>query len=151
MTLQATDYFEIQALVHSYPRRLDSGDLVGLGELFRHATVHIQGVEQPLVKDPAGITKIFADFLQLYDGKPRTRHMMANLIIEPDGPGFAKASCMVTVFQQTDKLPLQPIITGEYHDRFRKLEGGWAFIERHISNDLYGDLSAHGRYDIGPA
>ncbi|WP_311269566.1 nuclear transport factor 2 family protein [Sphingobium sp. WCS2017Hpa-17] len=148
--LGAEDYFQIQALVHSYPRRLDSGDLVGLGELFRHAVVHIQGMEEPIERDPAKLTKMFADFLQLYDGKPRTRHCMANLIIEPDGDGAARASCMVVVFQQTPDFPLQPIITGDYQDRFEKIDGQWAFVERHISNDLFGNLQAHGRYAYSP-
>lgn len=148
--LSATDYFQIQALVNSYPRRLDSGDLDGLGALFKNATVHIQGVEDPIINDAARITDMFAQFLRLYDGKPRTRHSMANLIIEPDGPNAARASCMVVVFQQADGFPLQPIITGDYHDRFRKLDGEWMFVERRISNDLFGDLRAHGKYEYSP-
>ncbi|WP_336951329.1 nuclear transport factor 2 family protein [Sphingobium aromaticivastans] len=148
--LSATDYFEIQALVHSYPRLLDGGDLTGLGQLFRHAVVHIQGVDAPIVRDPAQITTMFADFLQLYDGKPRTRHCMVNLIIEPDGEDRAKGYCAVVVFQQTPDFPLQPIITGDYQDRFARIDGKWAFVERHISNDLFGDLRAHGRYEYSP-
>jgi hypothetical protein len=148
--LSAADYFQIQALVHSYPRLLDGGDLTGLGQLFRHATVHIQGVEDPIVRDPANITGMFADFLRLYEGRPRTRHSMANLIIEPDGPDAARASCMVVVFQQTPDFPLQPIITGDYQDCFAKVDGEWAFVERRITNDLFGDLRAHGRYEYRP-
>lgn len=148
--LNAVDFFEIQNLVHTYPLLLDSGRLDELGQLFRYATVYIQGVDEPIVENPARVTAMFRDFLRLYDGKPRTRHQMANLIIKPDGENMARASCSVTVFQQTPDLPLQPIITGDYQDRFEKVGDSWRFVERRIANDLFGNLSAHGRYDYSP-
>ncbi len=148
--MTAEDYFAIQNLVHRYPLLLDGGRLDELGELFADAEVHIQGRDEPIVRDPAEMTAMFRDFLRLYDGKPRTRHQMANLIIEPDGPDQARASCSVVVFQQAPDLPLQPIITGDYQDRFAKVDGSWRFIERRIANDLFGNLSAHGRWEYQP-
>jgi hypothetical protein len=119
-----------------------------MAELFRHADVYM-GSAEPVRSDPQAVARAFRDFLRLYeDGTPRTRHMTSNLIIEPDGPQRAKASCYVMVFQQTDELPLQPIIGGDYRDRFEKVGGVWRFIERHIGNDLYGNLAAHGKYQI---
>ncbi|MGI9296004.1 MAG: nuclear transport factor 2 family protein [Pseudomonadales bacterium] len=150
MMLTSADYIAIQNLIHSYPKQLDSGDLEGLGQLFACADVYFEGREEPVRKDPAAISAMFRDFLQLYEGKPRTRHIIANLILEEDASGGAVASSTVVVFQQTEALPLQPIITGDYHDRFARIDGQWQFVERRISNDLYGDLSAHGRYDIAP-
>ncbi|MDE2436976.1 MAG: nuclear transport factor 2 family protein [Sphingomonadales bacterium] len=144
-----TDLLAIQALVHSYPRRLDSGDLVGVGALFAHATVHFEGRPDPVVNDPAEVTRMFADFVRLYDGIPRTRHMICNLIVEPDGPGRARATSSVFVLQDAPGVPLQPIITGDYADRFEKVDGQWRFSERAITNDLFGNLSAHGKYAIG--
>ena len=44
---------------------------------------------------------------------------------------------------QTDTLPLQPIIAGRYHDEFRKIDGAWCFIRRHMFSDLHGNLSEH--------
>lgn len=149
--LSATDYFTIQNLIHTYPLLLDSGRLDELGALFADATVHIQGLDEPIVRDPARVTTMFRDFLQLYDGKPQTRHQMANVIIEALGENEARASCSVVVFQQTAALPLQPIITGDYQDRFARKGDGWRFIERRIANDLFGDLSAHGRYEYRPS
>lgn len=143
-----TDLLEIQKLVHAYPRRLDSGDLDGVGQLFAHATVHFEG-RDPVVCDPAEVTRSFSVFLQLYDGIPRTRHMICNLVVEPDGPGRARASSAVFVLQDAPGVPLQPIITGDYADRFEKVDGHWRFAERFITNDLFGNLSAHGRYAIG--
>jgi hypothetical protein len=55
---------------------------------------------------------------------------------------------MYTVFQQTETLPLQAIIAGRYHDRFERLEHGWAFTERRFFVDLVGDLSQHLTFDL---
>lgn len=143
------DYLAIQRLVHSYPNLLDSGDLAGLGNLFANATVHFEGRTDAVVNNPAEVTRMFADFLRLYDGIPRTRHMICNVIIEPDNAGIARATSAVFVLQAAPDLPLQPIITGDYADRFEKIEGVWRFAERFITNDLFGNLSAHGKYMIG--
>jgi hypothetical protein len=143
-----TDYLAIQALVHRYPRHLDSGDLTRLGQLFAQATVHFEGRPDPVVDDPAEITRMFADFVRLYEGIPRTRHMICNLIVEPDGPGMARATSAVFVLQDAPGVPLQPIITGDYADRFVKVEGDWRFSERFITNDLFGNLTAHGKYAL---
>lgn len=144
-----SDYIAIQKLVHSYPKHLDSGDLIGVGLLFAQATVHFEGRCDPVVNDAAEITSMFVDFVRLYDGKPRTRHMICNLIVEPDGPDAARATSAVFVLQDAPGLPLQPIITGDYKDRFEKVDGTWRFSERFITNDLFGNLSAHGRYALG--
>ena len=93
---------------------------------------------------------MFADFVRLYDGIPRTRHLMVNLIILPEGPEAARATCSVLVVQQAPGGALQPIITGDYQDRFAKTDGEWHFTERYITNDLFGDLSAHGKYEFAP-
>lgn len=148
--LDTPDYIAIQNLVHLYPKRLDSGDLTGLGELFANAAVYFQGEPEPIRNNPAEITRRFAEFLRLYDGIPRTRHAIVNLIMDELAPGRVRASSTVIVFQQADTLPLQPIITGDYLDIFEKVHGTWRYTERHISNDLYGNLSAHGRFTIGP-
>lgn len=142
------DFLAIQKLVHSYPKLLDGGDLDGLGKLFNHAAVHFESLDQPITRDPAAITGMFADFVRLYDGIPRTRHLICNLIVEPVSAVQAKATSAVIVVQATPDLPLQPIITGDYADTFEKVDGSWRFAERFITNDFFGNLSAHGKYEI---
>jgi hypothetical protein len=142
------DLMAIQKLLHSYPRHLDSGDLAGLGRLFTHAAVHFESLDQPIVGDPKAVARMFADFVRLYDGIPRTRHLICNVIVEPESAELARATSTVLVVQATPDLPLQPIITGDYRDTFEKVAGAWRFSERWITNDLFGNLSAHGKYAI---
>ncbi|AZI35005.1 hypothetical protein NT2_03_00450 [Caenibius tardaugens NBRC 16725] len=143
------DLMAIQKLIHSYPRFLDAGKLDAMGQLFASATVHFEGRDDPVVNDAAEVTRMFSDFLQLYDGIPRTRHLICNVIVEPESDVAATATSTVLVVQAAPDLPLQPIITGDYRDRFEKRNGQWHFVERYITNDLFGNLSAHGRYNIG--
>jgi len=53
------------------------------------------------------------------------------------------------VLQQTDALPLQPIICGRYHDTFQRIDGRWWFATRTMFVDLVGDLSHHLLYELG--
>ena len=142
------DYFAIQNLLFSYPFLLDSGDFDGVGELFRDATVYSGGALMA-DKDPAAVASSFRDWVITYpDGTPRTRHFLANVIIEPDGPDRAIVRSYVMVFQRTDSLPLQPVIGGDYRDVVEKADGRWRFVERRMGNDLIGNLTSHGR-DLG--
>ena len=147
--MDADDYFAIQKLIFTYPRLLDRGEIDAMAALFAYATVYFPE-QPPIHADAAAIARAYRDFLRISpDGTPRTRHVMANLIIEPDGPDRARSTSCVMVFQQTDALPLQPIIGGDYEDRLQKVDGEWRFIERRIRNDQFGDLSAHGRFRFG--
>ena len=144
--MDADDYFAIQKLIYTYPLLLDRGEIEEMAELFAHATVHVPA-QPPIHADAAAVARAYRDFLRIHaDGTPRTRHVMANLIIEPDGPDRARSTSCVMVFQQTAEFPLQPIIGGDYEDRLQKVGGRWRFVERRIRNDQVGDLSAHGRY-----
>jgi hypothetical protein len=52
------------------------------------------------------------------------------------------------VFQQTPTLPLQPIVTGRYRDRFSRVGGAWRFARRHIVVDHVGDVREHLAFDL---
>jgi hypothetical protein len=65
-----------------------------------------------------------------------------------DEAGTAAARAYYTVFQQTDELPLQPIIAGRYADTFHRVEGRWWFDTREIFVDLSGDLSHHLLFEL---
>jgi len=134
--------------MNEYCYRIDAGDIQGFADLFEAATFRIIG-------DPAGgdsgAQAVF-DRLQnviLYDGKPRTKHVMTNVEIEIDeAAGRAAAQSYITVLQAVPPdFPLQAIFSGHYHDRFDRTEHGWRFTLREISPDLIGNLSRH-RSDV---
>lgn len=147
MSLPAEDYFAIQNLVHTYPYLLDSGNFEALGRLFARCKIY-SGPNLASDCNAETATAMFRDWLYLYDGVPRTRHYLSNMIIEVESPTRAKVRTYVTVHQQTDELPLQPIIGGDYLDTVEKIDGQWRFVERRMANDLVGNLSVHGR-DLG--
>lgn len=143
--MQADDYFRIQNLLFGYPYALDRGDFDAVGRLFAHADVYSGGALMAS-KDAARVAASFRDWVITYDdGTPRTRHFLANVIIEPQGEERAVVRSYVMVFQQTDTLPLQPVIGGDYLDRVEKVDGEWRFTERHMANNQVGNLEAHGR------
>ena len=47
------------------------------------------------------------------------------------------------MFQATEALPLQPIITGRYEDKFERVDGRWRYTEKKFFVDLVGDLSQY--------
>ena len=60
-------------------------------------------------------------------------------------PRTGLARSYFVVLQQTPELPLQPIVSGRYRDRFERVDGVWRFAERRVRTDHMGDLSAHLR------
>lgn len=138
------DYFAIQNLLHRYPLLLDRGDFDAVGELFADAVVHSGGAVMA-DRDARAMAETFRSWVITYDGLPRTRHMLANLIITPDGPDRAVVTSYVMVFQQAGESPLQPVIGGDYRDTVERRDGTWRIVERRMGNDLIGDLSHHGR------
>ena len=140
-----TDRAELEALVHEYARRLDEGNLDGVAALFEHATWRSDTTGQAL----RGIDEVrpVYDRVVLYDGTPRTRHVITNLVIDLDhGATTAGARCYFTVIQGVvPGEPIQVILTGRYVDRFEKAGGSWRFADRLFITDLVGDLSRHYR------
>lgn len=141
--MQAEDYFSIQNLVFGYARLLDRGDFDGVGRLFAHADLYSQG-KLVARSDPQRVATTWRKHTIAYEnGTPRTRHFVTNLIIEPEDDGTARAESYVCVMQQTRTLPLQPVIAGDYLDRFAKVDGRWRFTERRIGTEMFGNLSGH--------
>ena len=138
----------IENLVYAYAERIDAGDLAGVAELFRHGRIEAQpGVVFEGVDAVRGLYEMST---RLYDdGTPRTRHVTTNVAIEVDDEtGTATARSYYTVFQQTDELPLQPIIAGHYHDSFHRVDGEWCFDTRQMFVDLKGDLGHHLLFEL---
>jgi 3-phenylpropionate/cinnamic acid dioxygenase small subunit len=142
----------IENLLYRYAERIDAGDLEGVADLFAHGRI------RPLPDAPPEATaegreqvlRLYQRSTRLYeDGTPKTRHATTNAIIEVDeAAGTASARSTYTVFQRTEALPLQPIISGRYEDTFHRIDGAWWFDTRVMRIDLVGDLRHHLLYAL---
>lgn len=134
----ADDKLAITELLYRYAELIDAGDFDGVGELLgRGSFMGVTGA--------ASIAKLFATTTRRFpdDGNtPRTRHLVQNPIVELDGD-TAVARSTFCVIQQTDAVPLQPIVVGRYDDAFARDGGDWYFTERTVDVQMIGDVSDH--------
>lgn len=139
-----SSYRAIENLIATYAELVDDGDFAGLGRLLADATFGGSGAS---VSGSDAIEQMFRDMLIVYDdGTPRTKHVTTNVIIDVDEQtGTATSRAYFTVLQALPGLPLQPIVSGRYRDRFDRRDGQWRFAERRVRIDLTGDLSRHLR------
>jgi hypothetical protein len=138
----------IENLVYAYAERIDGGDLGGVADLFAHG--RIEAAPGFFVEGSEQVRGLYDGSTRIYDdGTPRTKHLTTNVIVEvDDDTRTATARSYFTVFQQTDVLALQPIISGRYHDTFHVVEGRWRFDTRRMFVDLKGDLSQHLLFNL---
>lgn len=142
--MTTTPYEAIRNLLGRYCELIDSGDFSGVAELLAGAVLRDEsGTEIARGRD--AIAALYATTTRRHaDGTPRTRHITANSIIEIDeASGTATARSAYVVLQATGSVPLQPIVSGRYRDRFARTSNGWAFTERTITVDLVGELGDH--------
>ncbi len=145
------DWHAINTLLVTYAAHVDAGRFAEVAAMFEHATYRVEYADSGRVASYQGAAQVraFCDQTRLYpDGTPRTKHVITNVLIEVDGDR-ARADCYVTVFQQTDVLPLQPIASGRYADRFERVGGTWRFADRLITGFLLGDRSQHVVWHAG--
>ena len=140
-----SSYRAIENLLATYAELVDAGDFAAVGNLLAHATFS-GGAGS--VSGPDAIEKMLRDNVIVYDdGTPRTKHVTTNLAIEVDEEaGTAISRSYFTALQALPDLPLQPIVSGRYEDRFERRGGQWRFAVRRVRTDLIGDVSHHLRH-----
>ncbi|OMC39039.1 polyketide cyclase [Mycobacterium sp. GA-1841] len=131
---------EITELLYRYAELIDAGDFDGVGELLGRGTfMEVAGA--------SGIADLFAATTRRYPehgNRTRTRHLVLNPIIDVDVDGaVARARSTFCVVQNTENVPLQPIVVGRYADSFARDEQGWYFTERRVDVEMVGDVSEH--------
>lgn len=152
-----SDEQAIANLIYLYAERIDLGDFEGVGDLYAHAGVTAEPGEAGETRGAAAVTDMYKTWTRRYPSATsptgwtlHTKHVTTNMQIHIDAGGTtASTKSYFTVFMQTDTLPLQPIISGRYHDQFEKVDGAWRWAHRHIITDLQGNLSEHLNLAIG--
>ena len=137
------DIDEIEALVYGYAERIDAGDMDGVVDLFAHATWRSTLTGQVL-RERAEVKAVY-DRIALYDGSPRTKHLMTNLVLDIEGSSATGRSSFTVLQGVVPGEPLQVVVAGRYFDRFERGPDGWRFADRLFVLDLGGDQSQHFR------
>jgi 3-phenylpropionate/cinnamic acid dioxygenase small subunit len=138
------DRLAITELLYRYAELIDAGDFDGVGRLLARAT--FGGTATPQTSGAEAIAKLFAMTTRRYPdfgNTPRTRHLVLNPIVELYSNRTAAARSTFCVVQDTETVPLQPIVIGRYLDVFSHDDDGWYFTERAVDVQMIGDVSAH--------
>jgi 3-phenylpropionate/cinnamic acid dioxygenase small subunit len=137
-------YHAITTLLYRYAECIDLADFDGIAALFEHATLSNEGYPGE-VHGGVAIAAVYRQFNRVHrDGTLRTRHATTNPIIAADETaGIATCRSYFVVFQATDLVPLQPIVSGRYHDRFERDGDAWRFAHRHILMEATGNVADH--------
>jgi 3-phenylpropionate/cinnamic acid dioxygenase small subunit len=139
----------ITTLLFRYAECVDAADFVGIGDLVADAVITNEGVEGEIAGRDA-VKQLYLGTNRVHDdGTLRTRHLTSNVQVDiEEAAGTATARSAFVVFQQTATLPLQPIVSGRYRDRFVRSGRGWRFAQRHIIVDHVGNVSEHLAFDL---
>ncbi|HYL51991.1 MAG TPA: nuclear transport factor 2 family protein [Acidimicrobiia bacterium] len=139
----------ITTLLYRYAEYMDAADFDAVAELFANAVLTNEGVDGE-VRGGEAIARLYRRTNRVHaDGTLRTRHITTNVIVDIDEvAGTASARSAFVVLQQTSRLPLQPVVTGRYRDRFTRRAGAWEFAQRHIVVDHVGDVREHLAFDL---
>ncbi|MGH8984145.1 MAG: nuclear transport factor 2 family protein [Acidimicrobiia bacterium] len=145
----ATSRDQIERLMFHYARCVDSADWDGLGEMFAKGRVRTNTSED-VADGGDAIAALWRGLNKVHeDGTLRTRHLLTNLMFDvDDDDGHAVVDSYFMVFQQTPRIPLQPIAGGRYCDTFVRDGATWRFEEKFIWVDHVGDTSDHLVVDL---
>jgi 3-phenylpropionate/cinnamic acid dioxygenase small subunit len=138
-----SDGDHIRNLLGTYCRLIDAGDFDGVGELFADASLCTED-GTAIARGAVEIAALYAGMTRRHDdGTPLTQHVVANTVLEEIDDRTIRGTSNYVVFQATESLPLQPIVTGSYVDTFNRTGATWRFAERRFTMGRTGDLSQH--------
>jgi hypothetical protein len=140
------DYEAIRRLSYEYTFRLDEGDFDGVADLLAEAELQpvMRGVAAAPISGAEPIRAFYADQVIVYDGNPRTRHIISNHAIDVAGDE-ASARCYFNVLIKPPGQPYQIVVGGQYHDHFARSGGTWRFAAKAIQVDYLNNIRLHFR------
>ena len=131
----------IRRLMFRYAELQDAADFDAVAELFSHG-IFQRGDGKSFLGPEVSAHRKSSNIL--HDGKLATKHVTTNIRIEVDeATNSATAHSYYTVFQGTATLPLEPIVSGRYHDHLERVDGEWRFLYRRSHVDLLGRIETH--------
>jgi 3-phenylpropionate/cinnamic acid dioxygenase small subunit len=138
------DEAAVRNLLYRYAECLDDGDVDAFAALFAGARYRTDRNPEGY-SGSAEVAAMIRRFVLFYDGRPRTKHIVTDVVVRFDDPVNARVRSAFTVLQSHPELGLAPIITGRYADHCRRTDeaSGWRFVERRIHADLVGTLRFH--------
>ena len=139
-----TDADHLRNLLYAYAEAIDAGDIAALRNLFEHAVITLDGDATWRGRHAGGDDSQPGPWRATAGGGgPKgTKHLVTNVIVEFDPSGDAASTrSTFAVLQAMDGLPLQPIISGRYHDGFGRIDGAWRFTSRRYIVDLVGNAA----------
>ncbi len=113
------DRLGITELLYRYAELIDAGDFDGVGALLARST--FAGNRSQSTSGADNLAKLFAMTTRRYPdhgNTPRTRHLVLNPIIKISPERTATSRSTFCVVQNTETVPLQPIVVGRYYDTF---------------------------------
>lgn len=119
-------YHEIQRELVAFARGMDERDWDALADIL---------VEDAVVDVGEGVLHGRAAFIatlrRYLDACGPTQHLLGNLIVDVDREE-ARSRCYVSDMHlgREDRAHLTFATLGDYHDRWRKIDGRWRMIER---------------------
>lgn len=138
-----SDKLDITELLYRYAELIDAGDFDGVGALLSKASFGGTGPQG--VSGADNIAKLFAATTRRYPdhgNTPRTRHLVLNPIIDL-ADNTATVRSTFCVVQDTESVPIQPIVVGRYFDTFGRDADGWHFTDRKVEIQMLGNVSDH--------
>jgi hypothetical protein len=137
------DRIAIENLVARYARCVDMADYAELGRMFAAGRITANVKDNVLIGETA-VRDFYATTNRTHaDGTARTHHIVTNFEYRANAPQLVELDSCFTVFQSTDRLPLQPIVAGRYNDVFVKSGTAWRFESKHIIVSHIGNLAEH--------
>lgn len=133
----------IERVLFAYCTGIDRGDFESTAALF--GTDGLYGlVDAGAAKGSGQVLRMLQASVRLYDGVPRTRHVVTNVVIDvAHDEQTGRAQSYIHVLHAAPGDPLRSVVAGTYFDQLHVVDGAWQFAERRIHIELTGDLSTH--------
>lgn len=144
------DHHAITSLMYRYAECVDRAEFDGIGALFARGEITTPGVPGA-IRGAEAVAGMYLGSNKVHpNGTLMTRHLTTNVLVDiADDGTTATARSSFVVFQATPDLPLQPIVTGRYHDTFTRHDDGWWFTQREMRVEQIGDVHDHLLMDLG--